>query len=323
MKTRNKLSLLLVLCALVANQANAHWTSKRPDGHAPIAVMAEHKHAKGEWMAAYRFMQMDMDGIQAAGYSMLPTDMSMDMHMLGAMYAPTDKWTWMLMANHIENQMDMEMTMMGMTTSMTMQSEGWGDLSLSGIFDLKAWGEEALIGSIGLGMPTGSIDEKKSDGTHQPYGMQLGSGTWDIQPGITYLGQTEDYSWGAQASALLRTGENDNGYTLGNRLAITGWFARKFNDNLSASIRLTGQRVSRIDGSDPNITVTSMMKTVSPGVETSNSGGDTLSGSVGINCLFENGHRIAAEYQVPLDQDLDGIQMERNRTATIGWQYAW
>ena len=25
----------------------------------------------------------------------------------------------------------------------------------------------------------------------------------------------------------------------------------------------------------------------------------------------------------PLDQDLDGIQMERDNTLTLGWQYAW
>ena len=43
------------------------------------------------------------------------------------------------------------------------------------------------------------------------YGMQLGSGTWDFHPAITYLGQTENYSYGAQLGGILRIGDNDQG----------------------------------------------------------------------------------------------------------------
>lgn len=31
-------------------------------GHAPIGVMGDHAHDKGEWMLSYRFMHMDMQG---------------------------------------------------------------------------------------------------------------------------------------------------------------------------------------------------------------------------------------------------------------------
>jgi hypothetical protein len=317
MKTTLKFLTFFLLGVTTMYQANAHWTSKRPDGHAPIGVMADHKHAKGEWMLSYRHMSMDMDGVSIApGYTMRPTDMSMDMNMFGAMYAPSDQFTWMLMANHIDNQMKMTN---GMMTSQ-MQSKGLGDISISGLFDINSWDEEALIGTIGLGIPTGSIDEKKSGSTQrQPYAMQLGSGTLDIRPGITYLGQNEGYSWGAQIAAVIRTGTNDNNYSLGDRWNATAWIARKLSNNLSASIRLTGERIGSIDGSDSNIG----MPMMSPANNTANSGGDMVSGSGGINYLFNNGHRLALEYQIPLDQDLDGIQMDRDNTVTLGWQYAW
>jgi hypothetical protein len=312
-----KFLTLFSLSAATVYQTNAHWTSKRPDGHAPIGVMADHKHGKGEWMLSYRHMSMEMDGISTAtDYMMRPTDMSMDMNMFGAMYARSEKWTWMVMANHLENEMGM--TKMG--TPSQMRTKGWGDLSVSGLFDIKAWDEEALIGTIGLGIPTGSIDEKKSGSTQrQPYSMQLGSGTLDITPGVTYLGQNEGYSWGAQIAAVIRTGTNDNNYSLGDRWNATAWVARKLSNNLSASIRLTGERIGSIDGSDSNIGMLMM----SPTNNTANSGGDIVSGAGGINYLFKNGHRLALEYQIPLDQDLDGIQMEQDNTVTLGWQYAW
>lgn len=42
--------------------------------------------------------------------------------------------------------------------------------------------------------------------------MQLGSGTYDALPGITYLAQYGQFSWGAQATATIRLGGNDRDY---------------------------------------------------------------------------------------------------------------
>jgi len=69
----------------------------RPDSHAPIGVMGDHTHKKGEFMFSYRYMLMGMDGmldgsddisnaeIMNRGYAVTPTEMTMQMHMLGAM----------------------------------------------------------------------------------------------------------------------------------------------------------------------------------------------------------------------------------------------
>ena len=40
--------------------------------HAPIGVMADHRHAKGEWMLSYRFMRMNMDGNRDGRDSLSP-----------------------------------------------------------------------------------------------------------------------------------------------------------------------------------------------------------------------------------------------------------
>ena len=45
------------------------WTfadtpKSHPDSHAPIGVMGDHGHKTGELMLSYRFMAMDMQGLQ-------------------------------------------------------------------------------------------------------------------------------------------------------------------------------------------------------------------------------------------------------------------
>ena len=65
MKTRipNFLLLLPALLLLGATTAEAADDVRppRPDSHAPIGVMGEHVHSKGEWMASYRYMRMNME----------------------------------------------------------------------------------------------------------------------------------------------------------------------------------------------------------------------------------------------------------------------
>ena len=233
-------------------------------------------------MASYRYMSMEMDGVtDAPNYTMRPTHMDMDMHTLGLMYAPSDKLTWMLMANHLEKDMGMAMQMNGMTMS-PMHSSGWGDLNASAMWKLSDWGEETLLPPSVWGSPLVQLMKKAQTAlTQLPYGMQLGSGTWDINPRITYLGQTENYSWGAQISALFRTGDNDQDYQLGSVFNGTVWVARKISDNLSVSARITGQNVGGIDG-DKDI----MNSLMSTSTDPENYGGESLSASPRLQLPF-------------------------------------
>ena len=154
-------------------------------------------HAIGEWMVSYRYMTMDMEGLlkgsnsvtassQLTGMTtMVPAKMTMDMHMFGTMYAISEKWTFMGMLNYLENEMDM---IMPMNMSMYMGSSGIGDLKVAGLYDLAQWDNgQRMHLKLGLSLPTGSIDEKHTNGNTLGYGMQLGSGTYDFHPAVTYL----------------------------------------------------------------------------------------------------------------------------------------
>jgi hypothetical protein len=80
--------------------------------------MGDHTHAAGGWMLSYRYMNMQMDGMRrgtdrvssnkifADDYAVSPEQMTMEMHMLGGMYAVNNRLTLMLMAHYIEKTMD-------------------------------------------------------------------------------------------------------------------------------------------------------------------------------------------------------------------------
>ena len=344
------LKLLTFLSLLVPSFAHeGPWTASRPDGHAPISVMGDHMHEMGEWMVSYRYMTMGMENLlkgsasvtqdsqlgttSVGDFEMVPTKMKMDMHMFGVMHAISDKWTIMGMINYLDNEMDMMMHFMemgGMTMrhdhEMAAESSGLGDLKLVGLYDLAKWDEGRRIHlNIGLSIPTGSIDEKSGTNT-LGYGMQLGSGTWDFHPAITYLGQTESYSYGAQLGGILRIDENDQDYTLGNKFCASLWGARIITDSLSASAKLDYSSQDEVDGSDSRLDARNMMMP-SPGFNPTSQGRDLSTFGLGLNYYFQegglSGHRLAAEWQTPIDQKVNGVQLELDSVWTLGWQYAW
>ena len=100
------------------NHASVMADSARAVDHGPIGVMGDHYHKAGEWMVSARYMRMHMSGNQSQGESLsdadviaennlpgrmpaklsvVPDEMDMDMLMLGAMYAPSDRITLMAM----------------------------------------------------------------------------------------------------------------------------------------------------------------------------------------------------------------------------------
>jgi hypothetical protein len=302
----------------------------------PVGVMGAHTHHEGNWMFSYRWMHMRMQGNRAGtkrlsasevlgqGYMVAPTRMTMDMHMFGAMYGVSDDLTLMLMLPWLDMEME---HVTGMGGRFTTEAGGVGDVTLGALYRLGQWGSHQLHLNAGLGLPTGSIDEQDDTpmgtGQHLPYPMQTGSGTYDILPGITWLGRTARLSWGAQALATIRLGENDNDYTLGDRYRMTAWVSHKGASGWGASLRLDAQWWDDIEGRDSKLAP--MMAMMVPTADPDLRGGERLDLLLGLGFspadgIFK-GHRLAAEWGRPLHQDLNGPQLETDWTLTIGWQY--
>lgn len=336
----------------------------RADGHAPIGVMGDHMHKAGEWMLSYRFMRMNMEGNRIGNdevtpeeivtsvpnlnpvttpmgmtvvppfLRVVPTKMTMDMHMLGAMYAPTDNLTLMAMLPLIRKEMD-HITfspMPGATRigGFTTVSEGVGDLKLSGLYRLFDGGGHHLHLNLGISAPTGSLEERdqifdpfgRTPEVRLPYAMQLGTGTWDLLPGLTYTARSGDLSWGAQYMAEVRLeDENDEGYSWGDKHTVTGWVAYQFAPWVSTSFRAAYMSWGSIDGADPQIG--GPVQTANPDFF----GGDRLDLIGGVNLIVPDGplkgHRFALEAGAPVYQNLNGPQLETDWILTLGWQKAF
>lgn len=324
----------LLLCATTAVAQDSLWTSARPDGHAPISVMNDHYHHKGEFMISYRYMPMFMkgnlsgsDGISSEAifddFMVAPQKMQMDMHMLGAMYAPSDGVTLMAMANYIRNSMDLR-TKMG--ADFTTESSGFGDVSVSALVKLMNQDRQSIHANVGLSLPTGNIDQRDDtpmmNNAQLAYPMQLGSGTFDPFVGATYLGQTDLFSWGAQATYKFRGGENNEDYSLGNRFDAVGWGAIKASDYVSFSTSLRYYTTGEIDGMDADLNPMMM-----PLFNTANSGRSQLDLGIGSNLYIPTGNlknlRFAVEVSFPVAQEVTGIQMENQWMGTFGIQYSF
>lgn len=315
-----------------------HWDGARADGHAPIGVTAEHTHNTGEWMFSYRFMNMHMEdlyngdskvGINDTDYVFVPTEMDMEMHMFGTMFAPTTNLTLMAMTHYVETSMEMIGTkgmMAGRETKM--EANGWGDTSIGGLYKLYDDHKTRAHVGLHLSLPTGSTSETFTTPMnmvrHQPFGMQLGTGTFDLLPSATYLHQPSDhFSYGAQIKGRIHLGRNNQGYSRGNKIEATSWIAHNVADWASISFRVAAMHSGKVDGNTDR-SVNDPMAIMSLPADPSNTGGTSIDAAVGLNLWHpEDGFRVATEFAMPVYQNLNGTQLGQNWTLTLGTQYSW
>ncbi|MFP6739373.1 MAG: hypothetical protein VCD34_11600, partial [Planctomycetota bacterium] len=273
---------------------HAHGSTGHED-YSPLGVMGNHVHQAGEAMFSYRYGIMEMNGnldgstsvstedILDADFMMAPTSMRMEMHMLGAMYAASDSITLMAMLPLKRIEMSSRNSVM----TRKAKTSGAGDLKLAGILPLWAATDQSrtLKLNAGLSIPTGSI---KEGGTMRyAYPMQLGSGTFDLLPGLTYLEEKDSWSWGAQATSVIRLGENGEGYSLGNRFRATTWYSSKLSDTLSASARIEGTTWGNIDGQDDELTPEPGENWMSPNARADLRGGERVDILFGLNIFLD------------------------------------
>lgn len=304
-------------------------------------------------MLSYRYMYMDMQGNQIGrdnvtpqqiiatpnrfgtppNLRVVPTKMTMDMHMLGGMYAPTDNITLMAMLPILDKEMDHLTFSMGggLIGGFTTRSKGIGDLKFSSLIGLYDDGITKVHLNAGFSAPTGSITERGNALTPMmggtivnqrlPYAMQLGTGTFDLLPGITIQSRMGDLTYGAQYMARFHLGENDQDYSWGDKHELTAWVAYQWAPWISTSLRVRGTTQSDINGRDSQIAAP--VQTADP----DNYGGERIDLLGGVNLIVPTGplkgHRFALEAGAPIYQDLNGPQMETDFTLTLGWQKAF
>jgi hypothetical protein len=327
-----------------------------------------HTHPEGMWMFNTRLMHMEMDGLQAGTtpiaasqvgpavfpgvspfpyakypYMMIPTKMTMDMAMSMLMYGVTDNFTVMAMMNYKATNMNMLMDM-GNTPMIPqyhdvinytspMATAGVGDTEVDAIY--KFYDDRKLgrvVGTLGLSLPTGSTTQTIAMMGYTfraPYDMQLGSGTLDLKPALTYNWLSDNARWnaGATVSGIIHTDTN-NGWAFGNSVKLSGWVQHDFKDDLKdyvkedlrpivAWFRMTFTDTGRIRGHDPQIDCLNVncygnfLEAVMPDADPHNYGGQIVNAYVGAYYRY-NTFNIGLEGGLPVYQNLNGLQMKNS-----------
>lgn len=294
-------------------------------------------------MFSYRYMSMQMrdnlagtrkisDEVIYRDYLMSPQNMTMNMHMVMAMYGISNRLSVMAMFNY--NSMNMSMSMpignthmhmagmsMSSNTGMSMSASGIGDTRLYAVYALLNKPAHLLMLSAGINLPTGSITQKGDaasmvPGQRFPYMMQLGSGTYDIMPGITYVLRSNKISWGSQLAGVIRPGYNSLNYSYGNELSAGTWLAYKFLPWLSTSVRAEAIATESIYGKDNDL-----YEIIEPDSKAANYGGTRINSYLGINVFLKNfvNSKFSFEYGLPVYQNLNGPQLASRSILYAGW----
>jgi len=319
------------------------YQAERPDSHAPIGVMQDHTHNKGEFMFSYRYMYMYMDQMRNGtdnlsinkvlkDFMVTPKNMTTQMHMFSAMYGLNDTVTLMAMLPYVMKEMEHQNRA---GVNFTTNSSGFGDTKLAALWRLYAF-ETPSIGShrfhlnTGVSLPTGDINPTDNtplgNNSLLPYPMRLGSGTVDLLPGLTYTGVQNDVSWGLQALGTVRIGHNSQGYKEGNRYQLNSWGAYRWAKWISTSARLNWQQWYNIKRKDGQLqtTVGPMNIPLVPTADPDRQAGRRLDLMGGVNILFPEfvglENHLSVEAGAPIYQDLDGPQLKQSYSFWVGWQ---
>ncbi len=305
-----------------------------PGAYAPIGIMGDHLHHEGGLMLSFRMMDMRMeDNLKGSGevtnqsifqdYMVAPQAMTMRMYMLGAMYAPHDRITLMIMQHFVQKSMDLE-SMMGMDFST--ESAGLGDMRISVLYGLLANDQVSFHLNAALNIPIGDVTQRDHTPMMQdmklPYAMQLGSGTYDVTLGGTIKGSMDRWSAGIQPLGVIRTGENNQGYRFGNQLDIASWLSYDINRFLSVSGRGLYTRMSGLHGIDDELN-----PMMAPPANPGNTGHTRIWTYLGSNLSLGDqpvlrDFKIGIEYGIPVYQRVQGIQMSAGSTLLAGLRYS-
>ena len=270
---------------------------------------------------SYKYMHMEMDGprqgtknltnaqVLAAGYMNTPLNMQGSMHMFGLMGHTKNGYMVMGMLPYIEKDMEMQRTN---GTRFKASSHGIGDLKVSVKKNIKKTAKSKSFVTLGLSLPTGSIDQRNTSNARLAYSMQLGSGTVDLIAGYNSDYTYENYVLGGEINTIIRTAKNKSGYRLGNKIDAKVWASKEVANNTRLKPGLDASIIERVEGRDSTLN-TAMM----PGMSTENTGGKRIYASAGLHhrVMANNalkGSKVSFEAKVPVYQKVNGIQLEQD-----------
>lgn len=272
--------------------------------------------------------QVKMPGGAQEMYRVVPTSMDVQSHMFHFMYGVSGNFNLMAMLSYQKKSMNM-LTFSGATGttvrgSSSASTSGFGDTTVGALWRIYQNQASDAHLHLGLSLPTGSTTQNVTMLSPMPgtmnmtargsYGMQLGTGTYDLLPGLTFTRHTNNWSWGTAWRSRIPVGNNSEGYRYGDLHELTGWGGYSTAPGVTVSARITESVQGAIRGSDPMIS--GLMEGSNPnfygGRRTDVFGGVEIAGAP---FGYKNKH-LSLEAGKTLLQNLNGPQLGRAWTFT-------
>jgi len=242
-------------------------------------------------------------------FPVVPTTITQTAHIYSVGYQFNDQWQGHLSVPYIKQSTD-HLSLVPDYETFTIETDGIGDAVMSASYTLNS---ESLLLSLGVSLPTGSIDEQgdtpREPGDQQlPYTMQLGSGTYDFPIELSYQNSSAP-NLSLKASATIRTGSNDRDYRLGNNYSLSGRYKTDLSSKLQGYAGLACQYSDAIHGQDDSLLV-GELSTLYPASITNPDlyGGKKISTSLGLLWKITEGYQLNMELSKPIYQHLNGPQ---------------
>lgn len=246
--------------------------------------------------------------VLAQGYRIVPQDMTTDMFTFGWSRRMNNGVRLSASVPYVIKRMQSVTYTQTETliSKFTTQNDGVGDAMLRAGKKLRYKGWH---GSLGVSVPLGSVDAADRillpNGVitrrRLPYMMQIGTGTFDLHPAISFVnrfGAKDNMTFGFQLNGVVHLGTNHANYAFGDKAKATVSFGRHML-NGHGRLSLSYQSTDRIEGRDSEIFGASQM------ADPENYGGERLLAKVSYR--MRNG--VSVQLATPLHEDLHGTQM--------------
>lgn len=306
---------------------------------------------KGRWTIGYQYAYVKMEGYRTGTTTMsaadilksspadpdvnkfliTPTRMIQQLHLISAMYNPTTKFGFLITVPYVFQSTD-HVSVVPNFADFVISTNGISDMTVKALYVPYQNRMTTIIVKGGVGLPTGSIDEtgltpaSAADGIPRtvPFTMQLGSGTFDIEPGITYSGHTSVWNWGGEVSGTVRLGQNKRDYRLGHRFLSSVWLTHRFSDWFAPSTSVALRKWGKVDGNDLRLP---QRPDAAPVANPLLQGGTRVEWTVQFYIAAPvgilQGNRLSVNWSLPFYQSLNGPQLEADWRLGASWQWTF
>lgn len=314
------------------------WDSERPDARAPLSITEDRVLPKGVFQLGLRYLYSDMSGqgygtdsltigqvlslFDVANSKFASQGLAVDM-----VYGLAERVTLSATGTFAQKTMDNLSTLEGQSNAYLFyqtQASGIRDVKVSALYEVLRARDFRFHVTAGVSVPVGSVDAEAqtpfsgSLEAQLPYVQQLGSGTVDLLPGFTFGKQNKRASFGLQGNGIIRLGENDRGWTLGDFFGANMWAGLKASDWVSVSLGANFSSWGNVEGFDEYLDPNE-----SPAHNTLTQAGWRVDLPIGLNFVMPEGqlegHRLGLEFLFPVHQDLDGPQLKHSWSVSAGW----